>query len=127
MGADYTRTFRALSRWDTGDEGSGTALRDELAGTSGLDGWLARYRERLAREPRGTAARHAAMLAVNPKYVLRNWVAQEAIQNAETRHVGLVDEIRRVLDDPFAEHPAMERFAASPPDWARDIVVSCSS
>ena len=67
------------------------------------------------------------MLATNPKYVLRNWVAQDVIQNAETRNYGLVDEVRRVLEDPFGEHPAMERYAAKPPEWAREIVVSCSS
>ncbi len=127
VGADYTRTFRALSRWDADDDASATPLRHELAGTTGLDRWLEQYRARLTRESRRAAARHAAMLATNPKYVLRNWVAQEAIQNAETRNVGLVDEIRRLLERPFDEHPGMARYAAKPPDWARDIVVSCSS
>ena len=67
------------------------------------------------------------MLAVNPKYVLRNWVAQDVIQNAETRNYALVDQVREVLDAPFDEHPAMERYAAGPPEWAQGIEVSCSS
>lgn len=127
VGADYTNTFRALSRWDRDDPASDVALRGELPGVAGLDEWLGSYAERLGREQRPVAARHAAMLTVNPKYVLRNWVAQDVIRNAETRNVALVDEVRRVLEQPFDEHPTMARYAAPPPEWARGIEVSCSS
>lgn len=125
--ADYTRTFRALSRWDAADPAGDAPLRAEVGPRGGLDLWLDRYADRLAREARPAAERHAAMLATNPKYVLRNWVAQDVIENAETRNVALVDEVRRVLDAPFDEHPEMERYAATPPAWASGIVVSCSS
>lgn len=126
-GADYARTFRSLSRWDADDDTTLPPLVAEIGNGEALAPWLERYAVRLAREPRTTAARHDAMLATNPKYVLRNWVAQDVIQNAETRNVALVDEVRRVLERPFEEHPAMERYAAKPPAWAREIVVSCSS
>ena len=126
-GADYARTFRALSRWDGDDEDTLPPLVAEVGDRDALLPWLDRYATRLAREPRAAAARHAAMLATNPKFTLRNWVAQDVIQNAETRNHALVDEVRRVLEDPFAEHPAMERYATKPPEWAREIVVSCSS
>jgi uncharacterized protein YdiU (UPF0061 family) len=126
-GADYTRSFRALSRWDAATPGTLEALRAEITDHAGLDAWLARYSSRVARRDMPTAARHERMLAANPKYVLRNWVAQDVIQNAETRNYALVDQVREVLDAPFDEHPAMERFAAGPPAWAKEIVVSCSS
>jgi uncharacterized protein YdiU (UPF0061 family) len=125
--ADYARTFRALSHWDGDDAGTLPLMVAEIGDSAALAPWLERYAARLAREPRGAAARHEAMLATNPKFVLRNWVAQDVIQNAETRNVALVDEVRRVLEEPFAEHPAMERYAAKPPAWAKEIVVSCSS
>lgn len=127
QGADYARTFRALSRWDGDDDDTLPPLVAEIGDREATAAWLERYAARLAREGSRSAERHRAMLATNPKYVLRNWVAQDVIQNAETRNYGLVDEVRRVLEDPFADHPALERYAAKPPDWAREIVVSCSS
>jgi uncharacterized protein YdiU (UPF0061 family) len=126
-GADYTRTFRALSRWDAEDAASLAALRAEITDHAGLDVWLERYASRVTRPHRPAAERHRLMLAVNPRYVLRNWVAQDVIQNAETRNYAPVDQVREVLDAPFDEHPGMERYAAAPPAWAQGIEVSCSS
>jgi uncharacterized protein YdiU (UPF0061 family) len=126
-GADYQRSFRALSRWDAEVAASREALVAVIPDGGRLDAWLARYAARLASEPRPAAQRHAAMLGTNPKYVLRNWVAQDVIENAETRNFAAVDAVRTLLDDPFAEHSTFERFAAGPPAWAREIVVSCSS
>ena len=126
-GADYTRSFRALSRWDADNATSLQAVRAEVSDHTGLDAWLKRYAARVTRHDLPTSERHRRMLAVNPKYVLRNWVAQDVIQNAETRNYALVDQVREVLDAPFDEHPAKERYAEGPPEWAKEIVVSCSS
>jgi uncharacterized protein YdiU (UPF0061 family) len=125
-GADYHRTFRALSDWDGGDLGT-AALRREVTDQAALDGWLERYRERLDHEQRSPARRQAAMRAVNPRYVLRNWVAEAVIQAAESGEFGLIDRVRRVLDRPFDEHSGMEAYAAAPPEGAAPVVVSCSS
>lgn len=122
-GADYTRSFRALSRWPDAPE----PFLAEFSDRAAIEAWLETYAGRLTRESRPASERQTAMLRTNPKYVLRNWVAQEVIQNAETRHYELVDQVRAVLDAPFDEHPAMARYAEAPPDWAREIVVSCSS
>lgn len=126
-GSDYSRSLRALSSWDAADSASDASLRREIPDGATLDEWLAQYAARLATESRATAERHAAMRAVNPKYVLRNWVAEEAIRNAETRNYARVDEIRRLLDAPFDEHPEWERFGEGPPTWASGLEVSCSS
>lgn len=126
-GSDYTRSHRALSRWSPEDATADAALRHELPDGAALDEWLTEYRERLTHEVRDTPARHAAMLGCNPKFVLRNWVAEEAIQNAATRNYARVDEVRAILDTPFDEHPEFERFAATPPEWASGLEVSCSS
>ena len=67
------------------------------------------------------------MRRANPKYVLRNWVAQEAITAAQRGEFGLVDDLRRLLSAPFDEHPGWDRYAAPPSPADREIEVSCSS
>lgn len=108
--ADYTGFFRGLH---------------DFAGNS--DPWYSRYAARLGAEGSNGPARSARMKRANPKYVLRNWIAQEVIERAERKEFGPIEEVRRVLADPFEEHPGMERFAEPPSAEAREIVVSCSS
>ena len=68
------------------------------------------------------------MNQLNPKYVLRNYLAQVAIERAvRERDFSEIDRLRELLRDPFAEQPAMESYAAPPPEWGRNIIVSCSS
>ncbi len=126
-GADYTRTFRALSRFDPEHVASRDAFTAELRDHLAADAWLGHYTARLAREGSDPSTRHARMLRTNPKYVLRNWLAQDAIVNAETRNYDRITELWQVLRAPNDEHPAYEHFAARPPAWAAAIEVSCSS
>ncbi len=126
-GADYTRSFRALSHYDTGSAKSSDALRAELTDGGALEAWLARYDARLGTETRSATERHRAMLGTNPKFVLRNWVAQDAIVNAEARNFDRIREVWGVLRKPYDEHPEYEHLAASPPEWATGLEVSCSS
>ena len=68
------------------------------------------------------------MRVVNPKYVLRNYLAKNAIRKAEDEgDYGEIETLRRVLAQPFAEQPEFERYAAPPPDWGRKLAISCSS
>jgi serine/tyrosine/threonine adenylyltransferase len=64
---------------------------------------------------------------VNPKYVLRNHLAQIAIERAQAGDFDEIARLHEVLRRPFKEQPENESYAAAPPDWARDISVSCSS
>ena len=116
---DYTRFFRALGRFSSKDAAA--------PGPAGFDAWAGQYRARLATEGSVDAERHARMDRTNPRYVLRNWVAQEAISRAEAGDFSLVDRLLGVLADPFAEHPDAEPYAAEPPVWGRHLAVSCSS
>ena len=125
---DYTRFFRALSAIEEKPSADDDALAATGAGVrSTLDLWLLDYRGRLARDGRDHAVRRTAMNAVNPKYVLRNYLAQLAIQAAEYGNFSEVTALQRVLEQPFAEQPENERYAAAPPEWAGALSVSCSS
>ena len=93
--------------------------------------WLYRYAERLRQEPASPADIQAGMLRANPKYVLRNYLAQRAIEAAETGDLSQLNTLFEVLKTPFDEHPAHEALAAKRPEWARDkpgsATLSCSS
>jgi hypothetical protein len=59
--------------------------------------------------------------------VLRNHLAQVAIEKAYRKDYTEIDRLRQLLTHPFDEQPEMESYAAPPPDWAKTISVSCSS
>jgi uncharacterized protein YdiU (UPF0061 family) len=124
---DYTNFFRALcglTRESTPDDDTLAFLFENRA--EWYD-WQRRYRDRLAGEARGDAARQAAMRAANPAYVLRNYLAQNAIEAAEARDYGELGRLHAALREPFEERPERAGYAAPPPESARHIVVSCSS
>lgn len=135
-GADYTRTFRELSHWndqrqpatgnwklETGNERPEHTKGGDIH-LAAISGWLSRYAQRLESEPLPAAERRTAMLRINPKYVLRNWIAEEVIAAATAGDHGAVDRMRALLDAPFDEHPGMERYTAS---GETEIEVNCSS
>ena len=67
------------------------------------------------------------MLAANPKYVLRNWLAEKAIRLANKKDFSEVRRLLTCLRKPYDEQSEFEEYAALPPDWARGLEVSCSS
>ena len=67
------------------------------------------------------------MQANNPKFILRNYLAQIAIEKAEKGDFSELDTLLMLLQSPFAEHPDYERYADLPPDWGQDLEISCSS
>jgi uncharacterized protein YdiU (UPF0061 family) len=125
-GADYTNSFRALS--NLGGEASGAdPLGPAFGDGARWSAWLARYRARLAAEGSLDAERQPLMRAANPKFVLRNYLAQQAIAAAENRDYAELARLHAVLRAPYDEQPGNEAYAAAPPAGAEEIAVSCSS
>jgi uncharacterized protein YdiU (UPF0061 family) len=125
-GVDYTLFFRRL-----GDQPAADAvgkLRDDFVDMRGFDIWADDYQSRCAQEDQGNdAERRARMHAVNPLYILRNYLAQQAIEAAESGDYEEVRRLHRVLCNPFTEQADMDRYAQRPPDWGKHLEISCSS
>ena len=125
---DYTNLFRSLGLFRTAPDEKNTVLRDQFLDRSAFDAWADAYRSRLQSEPEIDEERKVRMDRVNPKYILRNSMAQTAIVLAQQEgDFSEVDRLLALLGRPFDEQPEMEEYAAPAPDWARNVVVSCSS
>jgi len=125
---DYTNLFRSMVIFNSSEQATNDILRDQFIDRAAFDAWAATYRARLQQEHGTDGERKARMDAVNPKYILRNYLAQNAIEKAEKyRDYSEIDLLLKLLEKPFEEQPGMESYAATPPEWAQQIEVSCSS
>ena len=125
---DYTIFLRRLCNFDSAMGAGNSPLRDLFLDRAAFDAWAARYAAALRQLGSVDAERAAAMRRVNPKYILRNHLAEIAIRRAaDARDYSEVNRLHALLTRPFDEQPEFESYAAEPPDWARKIEVSCSS
>ncbi|MCX9156310.1 YdiU family protein [Niveibacterium sp. 24ML] len=140
---DMTIFFRSLTAVPLGAGVSAAEqiapLRDAFYDPAALDGphggamadWLARYAARVREDGDAAAGRIARMNAANPKYVLRNWIAQQAIDAASTGDTSQIERLLDVLRKPYDEQPEHADLFARRPDWARSkpgcSALSCSS
>lgn len=124
---DYPIFFRKLSDVQSTATTPEHVLRDLFVQREAFDQWCERYRARLRHENSLDAQRKANMDKVNPKYVLRNYLAQVAIDKAQQKDFSEVERLLRVLQKPFDEQPENDAYAAFPPDWSQQVCVSCSS
>jgi uncharacterized protein YdiU (UPF0061 family) len=124
---DFTLFFRRLGELRLNDPASDGPLRDLLIDRPAFDAWAALYRARLRQENSTDSTRRSAMHATNPKYVLRNYLAQTAIEKAQNKDFSELRKLLALLEKPFDEQPENEHYAALPPDWASGLEVSCSS
>jgi uncharacterized protein YdiU (UPF0061 family) len=124
---DFTQFFRKLGTLQLEAPEHDSAVRDLFIVREAFDAWAGQYRTRLRAEASVDAVRKAAMDAVNPKYVLRNYLAQVAIDKARNKDFSEVARLLSVLEHPFDEQVEHEAYAALPPDWASHLEVSCSS
>ncbi|WP_222564501.1 protein adenylyltransferase SelO [Novilysobacter antarcticus] len=137
---DMTLFFRALSDCDAdalNEAMDNAAFIDafydadkRVASAAAFREWLKRYSVRL-RGGLNREERRRTMHAANPRYVLRNYLAQQAIDRATRGDIEGVNELLEVMRRPYEDQPGREQFAARRPDWARDkagcSMLSCSS
>ncbi len=125
---DYTNFFRRLNSFSSAPDDHNDLLRDMFLDPASFDSWATKYRARLRLELSVDHERESRMKRVNPKYVLRNYMAQKATADAtEKRDYTEIDRLLALLSRPFDEQPECDLYAASSPDWGKRLVVSCSS
>lgn len=118
---DYTQSFRRLTEQNT------QALRDDCIDVQSFDDFLKQYNR--LRADQDVDALNAVMHEVNPIYILRNHMAQRAIELAEAGDLSEVDRLFQLLSQPFTPQPERERpeDVAPLPSDVPEVMVSCSS
>ncbi|MEZ5347319.1 MAG: YdiU family protein [Pyrinomonadaceae bacterium] len=135
---DMTIFYRNLAKFDPADQSAFMEILKEASYAADFSpfeekwsDWLAAYGQKIRKENADPEKRTAAMNRENPKYVLRNYMAQLAIDDADKGDYGLIEELYEMLKRPYDEQPEMEKWFAKRPDWAKNRVgcsmLSCSS
>jgi protein adenylyltransferase len=123
---DYTLFFRTLSQLKSSEDE--TQCRNLFLDRESFDQWFTVYQNRLQQEAVNVVKRSEQMKTVNPKYILRNYMAETVIRKAQDdEDYTELDNMMRILNNPYDEHPEFEHYAGHPPAWAEQIEVSCSS
>ena len=127
---DFTITFTQLSQWSPADirdikHGGLTEIK-KLSRHPHFREFCRLYHRLISEEVR---SREVLMEMSNPRYVLRNWMAQRAIEDAEAGNYQTLQDIARILSKPFTEQLEAEQagYGREPPAWAKQLRVSCSS
>ena len=117
---DYTNTFRNLTQAVT--EVKTNELDSDVAMS-----WIKSFQERHSKESISISEKLLLMNANNPKYILRNYMAQEAIEAAENSDFSALETLIEVISSPYDGLKKFEHFSNRSPDWAKDLEISCSS
>ncbi|XP_026333829.1 uncharacterized protein LOC113240676 [Hyposmocoma kahamanoa] len=132
--ADFTGTFRQLAEVDNKDLLDKSVLESQwslnkIREASRWEEWVKRYRQRLEKENVSEDVRRNRMLKVNPVYVPRNWILQEAIADAEKNNFEKVRFLLKVLRTPYDVDEEAEKrgYSSQPPSWSYGLKLSCSS
>jgi uncharacterized protein YdiU (UPF0061 family) len=124
---DFTTTFRLFAQVQSQADNQSNPLRDHFIDLQAFDAWMQSYLDRLKLEQQSDLIRQNAILNANPKFVLRNYLAQHAIELAQQDDFSEVQKLLQILENPFAEQPQHEAYSLPPSKELEDIVLSCSS
>jgi uncharacterized protein YdiU (UPF0061 family) len=120
---DYTYFFRTLSSY----KGDRQEILSIMLTKKALDIWLDEYDSRLVLEDLNHTQRTDFMKKTNPKYILKNYILQEAIDKAENGDFSGVKDLMKLAKSPFDEHSEFERYAKPTPAEFKNLKLSCSS
>ncbi|WJG09634.1 protein adenylyltransferase SelO [Aliiglaciecola sp. LCG003] len=120
---DFSQSFRLLCNQAISEN----QFVDHFIDRQRAKDWFVQYRSRLAIETLSAESRQLQMQQVNPKYILRNYLAQIAIDRAEEGDFSECEQLLKVLANPFDEQNNFQSYAATPPSWGQDMEISCSS
>ncbi len=120
---DHTQFFRALSRYN----GERMTIYELAMNPVPFDTWLNLYDARLDKESLTQAKRQEAMLQTNPKYILKNYMLDQAITLAKCGDFSMVETLLYIAQHPYDELPEFERFAGETPEEHKNLTLSCSS
>jgi uncharacterized protein YdiU (UPF0061 family) len=123
--SDYTLTLRMLS--ETQQDETRSPLRDEFIDRAAFDGWYSDYRQRLLRDQASDEQRQAVMKAANPALVLRNYLAQQVIEEVEKGETAALEKLHNTLQQPYSDAAVSAELRQRPPEWGKTLEVSCSS
>lgn len=122
---DYTISLRKFGTLDITSQHS--SLRDDMKDVHGFDTWYQAYQDRVGKLD-DIGLWQQARNQANPKYILRNYLAQEAIIAIEEQgDISKVATLQQVLSSPFDEQPEYQDYAKAPPQWGQGLIMSCSS
>ena len=124
---DFTNFFRRLSNLKKDSKPAEFIQRNEFVDRESIDQWFTDYINRLQSESLSDVERQGLMNQVNPKYILRNYLAQAAIEKAQQDDFSEVQTLQQILMHPFDEQEAFEQYSNPPPLDMQAIAVSCSS
>ena len=127
LAIDYTFFFRQLCNYKINQVNSLSELWNYYEKSEELMVWLSLYNQRLERELSVDMKRQTEMKSVNPKYVLRNYIAQEIIEEVEKGGNEKLKNWLEILYSPFAEHLEYESYSKPTPTEKKNYSVSCSS
>lgn len=124
---DFTSFFRKLSNLTKDAKPIEIIQRNEFVDRENIDQWFSNYINRLQLELLSDGDRKALMNQINPKYILRNHLAQVAIEKAQQNDFSEVDTLLKILSKPFDEQEAFDDYSKPPPLDMQRVAVSCSS
>ena len=122
---DYTLFFRRLGELPVAE--ALAEMSDEFINQAAFTEWCTEFIARNANDSRSQTQRREQMHGVNPLYMLRNYLIQEVIDEAEDGNYAPLHKLYQVLSHPFTEQAGCEAYAQRPPEWGKHLALSCSS
>lgn len=125
---DYTIFFRRLNKIISDSSDHDRDIVSTFEDQESISNWMSSYKLRLKAEDSDDSERKKAMDLVNPKFILRNYLAENAIRKAvDEADYSEIERLHRILKDPFSEQIQFQDYATASPNWGKNLVISCSS